>query len=98
MPHTNARTTVFARSRGLPTRHRLELGVSAWQLNRRFIRPGCPWTNGKAERFNRTLLTESADQLRAGESLARQLYSTARDRGVVAVLYAAVGVGIRSAR
>lgn len=33
---------------------------SAWQLKRRFIKPGCPWTNGKAERFNRTLLTEWA--------------------------------------
>jgi transposase InsO family protein len=33
---------------------------SAWQLKRRFIRPGCPWTNGKAERFNRTLLNEWA--------------------------------------
>jgi transposase InsO family protein len=32
-----------------------ELGIT-----RRFIRPGCPWTNGKAERFNRTLLTEFA--------------------------------------
>ena len=32
----------------------------AWGLKRRFIRPGCPWTNGKAERFNRTLLTEWA--------------------------------------
>jgi transposase len=31
---------------------------SAWQLKRRFTKPGCPWTNGKAERFNRTLLTE----------------------------------------
>jgi transposase InsO family protein len=30
------------------------------QLQRRFIKPGCPWTNGKAERFNRTLLTEWA--------------------------------------
>jgi transposase InsO family protein len=27
----------------------------ALQLKRRFIKPGCPWTNGKAERFNRTL-------------------------------------------
>ncbi|WP_434993093.1 IS481 family transposase [Arthrobacter sp. Ld5] len=26
----------------------------------RFIRPHCPWTNGKAERFNRTLQTEWA--------------------------------------
>jgi transposase InsO family protein len=33
---------------------------TAWQLNRRFTKPGCPWTNGKAERFNRTLLTEWA--------------------------------------
>jgi transposase InsO family protein len=23
-----------------------------------FIRPHCPWQNGKAERFNRTLLTD----------------------------------------
>ena len=27
---------------------------------RRFIQPGHPWTNGKAERFNRTLRTEWA--------------------------------------
>ena len=29
-------------------------------IGRRFTKPGCPWTNGKAERFNRTLLTEFA--------------------------------------
>jgi transposase InsO family protein len=29
-------------------------------LRRRFTKPGCPWTNGKAERFNRTLLAEFA--------------------------------------
>ncbi|PRY27781.1 IS481 family transposase [Umezawaea tangerina] len=29
-------------------------------IRRRFIKPGCPWTNGKAERFNRTLQTEFA--------------------------------------
>ncbi len=28
---------------------------SALQIKRRYIKPGCPWTNGKAERFNRTL-------------------------------------------
>ena len=33
---------------------------TAWQVKRRFTKPGCPWTNGKAERFNRTLLTEWA--------------------------------------
>jgi transposase InsO family protein len=33
---------------------------TAWGLKRRFIKPGCPWTNGKAERFNRTLLNEWA--------------------------------------
>jgi transposase InsO family protein/transposase-like protein len=32
----------------------------ALQIRRRFTKPGCPWTNGKAERFNRTLLTEWA--------------------------------------
>lgn len=29
-------------------------------IARRFTKVGCPWTNGKAERFNRTLLTEFA--------------------------------------
>ena len=33
---------------------------TAWGVRRRFIKPGCPWTNGKAERFNRTLLNEWA--------------------------------------
>ena len=33
---------------------------SALQIKRRFIKPFCPWTNGKAERFNRTLLTDWA--------------------------------------
>jgi transposase InsO family protein len=32
----------------------------ALQIKRRFIKPGCPWTNGKAERFNRTILTDWA--------------------------------------
>jgi transposase InsO family protein len=29
-------------------------------IRRRFTKPGCPWTNGKAERLNRTLLNEFA--------------------------------------
>jgi transposase InsO family protein len=29
-------------------------------LRRRFTKPGCPWTDRKAERFNRTLLAEFA--------------------------------------
>lgn len=33
---------------------------AAHGIARRFTRPGCPWTNGKAERFNRTLQTEWA--------------------------------------
>jgi transposase InsO family protein len=33
---------------------------SALQVKRRFTKPFCPWTNGKAERFNRTLLTDWA--------------------------------------
>jgi transposase InsO family protein len=32
----------------------------ALQIHRRYTKPRCPWTNGKAERFNRTLLTEWA--------------------------------------
>ena len=32
----------------------------ALQIKRRFIKAHCPWTNGKAERFNRTLLNEWA--------------------------------------
>jgi transposase InsO family protein len=43
-------------------RHGTDWGwvCTAWQLKRRFTKPSCPWTNGKAERFNRTLLTEWA--------------------------------------
>jgi transposase InsO family protein len=33
---------------------------AALGIERRFIQPGRPWTNGKAERFNRTLQTEWA--------------------------------------
>jgi transposase InsO family protein len=42
---------------------------SALEIKRRFIKPGCPWTNGKAERFNQTMLTEWA--------YARPWFSTA---------------------
>ncbi len=43
---------------------------TALQIKRRIIKPGCPWTNGEAERFNRTLLTEWA--------YAQPWYSTAQ--------------------
>lgn len=33
---------------------------TAFEVKRRFIKPGCPWTNGKVERFHRTLLVEWA--------------------------------------
>jgi len=33
---------------------------TALGIRRRFTKPGRPWTNGKAERLNRTLLTEFA--------------------------------------
>jgi transposase InsO family protein len=33
---------------------------STFEVKRRFIKPGCPWTNGKVERFHRTLLVEWA--------------------------------------
>ena len=45
---------------GLPPRHRLGASLFGLATTRRFTKPGCPWTNGKAERFNRTLLTEWA--------------------------------------
>jgi len=34
--------------------------VAAIGAQQRFIKPQCPWTNGKVERFNRTLATEWA--------------------------------------
>jgi transposase InsO family protein len=34
--------------------------VAALGAQQRFIKPHCPWTNGKVERFNRTLQTEWA--------------------------------------
>lgn len=34
--------------------------IDAHGIKQKFIRPHCPWTNGKAERLNRTLATEWA--------------------------------------
>ena len=31
-----------------------------WASRQKFIKPHCPWQNGKVERFNRTLATEWA--------------------------------------
>jgi transposase InsO family protein len=58
----------------------------ALQIRRRFIKPGCPWTNGKAERFNRTLLTDwayarpwmSTAERAAGFDLFLDRYNTRR--------------------
>ena len=40
--------------------HALAQVVATLSITHRFIRPHCPWTNGKAERFNRTLQNEWA--------------------------------------
>lgn len=58
----------------------------ALQIKRRFIKPRCPWTNGKAERFNRTLQNEwayaaawtSNDQRTAALTSYLQRYNTQR--------------------
>ena len=58
----------------------------ALQIKRRFIKPRCPWTNGKAERFNRTLQNEwayaaawlSNDQRTAALTDYLQRYNTQR--------------------
>jgi transposase InsO family protein len=34
--------------------------VAALEATQKFIKPHCPWTNGKVERFNRTMATEWA--------------------------------------
>jgi transposase InsO family protein len=44
----------YRRSRAFHT------AVAAIGAQQRFIKPHCPWTNGKVERFNRTLQTEWA--------------------------------------
>ncbi len=63
-----------------------ELGIG-----RRFIQPGRPWTNGKAERFNRTLRTEwayatgwtSNDQRTAALDSWLTHYNTARSHSAL---------------
>ncbi len=60
-------------------------------IGRRFIKPGCPWTNGKAERFNRTLQTEWAyatgwtrnDQRTAALDSWLEHYNTARSHSAL---------------
>ena len=67
------RATAWFRSRGVTVERVLTDNALAYRrgrawaavcvglgIRRRFIKPGCPWTNGKAERLNRTLLTEFA--------------------------------------
>lgn len=63
----------------------------ALEIHRRFIKPHCPWTNGKAERFNRTLLTEwayaqpwlSTSDRAAGFDLFLDRYNTRRGHTAV---------------
>jgi transposase InsO family protein len=58
----------------------------ALQIKRRFTKPRCPWTNGKAERFNRTLQNEwayaaawtSNDQRTAALTAFLERYNTRR--------------------
>ncbi|RBY78251.1 IS481 family transposase [Blastococcus sp. TF02A-26] len=60
-------------------------------IGRRFIKPGHPWTNGKAERFNRTLRTEwayatawtSNDQRTAALDAWLEHYNTARSHSAL---------------
>jgi transposase InsO family protein len=60
-------------------------------IGRRFIKPGCPWTNGKAERFNRTLQAEwayatgwtSNDQRTAALDSWLEHYNTARSHSAL---------------
>jgi transposase InsO family protein len=61
------------------------------RIARRFTKPGCPWTNGKAERFNRTLQTEwayatawaSNDQRTAALDSWLTHYNTARSHSAL---------------
>ena len=61
------------------------------RVGRRFIQPGRPWTNGKAERFNRTLQTEWAyatawtcnDQRTAALDSWLEHYDTARSHSAL---------------
>ncbi len=60
-------------------------------IRRRFTKPGCPWTNGKAERFNRTLQTEwayatawtSNDQRTTALDTWLEHYNTARSHSAL---------------
>jgi transposase InsO family protein len=45
--------------------------VAALGAQQRFIRPHCPWTNGKVERFNRTMQAEWAYRRRYDSNTAR---------------------------
>jgi transposase InsO family protein len=66
-------------------------GCTELGIGRRFIQPGRPWTNGKAERFNRTLQTEwayatgwtSNDQRTAALDAWLTHYNTARSHSAL---------------
>lgn len=42
------------------TRDTFHRVIDAHHITQKFIKPHCPWTNGKVERLNRTLTTEWA--------------------------------------
>ncbi len=50
-------------------RYSLREGCSTHGITQKFIKPHCPWQNGKVERFNRTLQTERANTGRRHSAL-----------------------------
>lgn len=66
--------------------HAFKAAVAALGAEQRFIKPHCPWTNGKVERLNRTLATEwayrqiftSNDERRAALAPWLEYYNTER--------------------
>jgi transposase InsO family protein len=98
------RATAWLAARGVTVRRVLTDNAKSYRIGaawiaacdslgiaRRFIQPGRPWTNGKAERFNRTLQTEWAyatawtcnDQRTAALDSWLEHYNTARSHSAL---------------